>query len=229
MHVETIQMDPRIARIHHRDYVAKVRDNNKKRAKLANAKAKELRTEANRIHIPRSQQEKEDLELLSSYRMLARGERIINLHRVIWQAGLNIDNQPNFAIAGAHWEDCHFSFETGPVRAQFSMKEWLSSNGKKDRYVLPLVGAPEEFQTFESRKALGWSKLKAKVPRIPAHLTPAGDLSDYHILWEAEWQKVPPSDPLLLKRIPDSDKFFVILAQWDLTPLEQQVLEGRFR
>lgn len=229
MHVETIQMDPRIARIHHRDYVKKVRENNKERAKLANARARELQGQARTIRIPKTQQQREDEEFLSSYRVLARGERIINMHRVLWGGGLNALKQPNFAIAGANWEDCFFSFENGPTRAQFSSKEWLPNNTKKDRYSLPLVGAPVEFLTMQERNDLGWSRLKAKVPRIPAHLTPKGDLGEYHILWEAEWQKIAPRDPLLLKRIPDSDKFFIILAQWDLTPLEQQVLEGRFR
>ena len=36
---------------------------------------------------------------------------------------------------------------------------------------------------------------------IPPHLMPVGKLSRYHILWEAEWKRIPPKDPILLQHI----------------------------
>jgi hypothetical protein len=49
------------------------------------------------------------------------------------------------------------------------------------------------------------------------------DFSKYYILWEANWED-PPGDPVLLKHI--EDEFYAILAAWDLTQLEQEVLRS---
>jgi hypothetical protein len=38
------------------------------------------------------------------------------------------------------------------------------------------------------------------VPIVPVHLRPKHGLQNYHILWEAEWHPVPPTDPMLLRR-----------------------------
>lgn len=224
MNVETISMDPRIARIHAGDYVKKVREHRDARAKAANIKARELNAEAKGMRITKTQQEKEDLELLSVYRTLARQHRIINLHKVLWAGGFK-NQQPNFAIARADWKNVVFKVEDRA--GTFSKEAWGPHNAV--RYKIPYAPhGPDFYRSFPQRRDLGWSQLEALVPTIPVHLRPAGDLSDYAILWEAEWKKVAPKDPLLLKQIKDSDKFFVVLAQWDLTPLEQQVLEGRF-
>jgi hypothetical protein len=51
------------------------------------------------------------------------------------------------------------------------------------------------------------------------------DLTHYHILWEAEWTFRAPGDPILLSKI--NDTMYAVVAQWDLTPLEQLVLESR--
>jgi hypothetical protein len=85
-------------------------------------------------------------------------------------------------------------------------------------------------------KAIGakrWFKAHyaAPVPDIPFHLRPAEkDLEKYFILWEvAEWREVympprAPGDPLLLERI--AHPIYVVVAQWDLTELEQRLLEA---
>lgn len=66
------------------------------------------------------------------------------------------------------------------------------------------------------------------VPAVPFHLRPK-DLENYFILWEvAKWEQYPqptaPGDPLLLKRI--AHPVYVVVAQWDLTELEQRILES---
>jgi len=68
--------------------------------------------------------------------------------------------------------------------------------------------------------------LTAPLPIIPPQFLPNGDLSDYFLLWEVEsWTQEPPVDPMLLRRL--TPNMFVVLAVWDLTPLEQAVLRGR--
>ncbi|WP_339684167.1 hypothetical protein [Gimesia maris] len=52
-------------------------------------------------------------------------------------------------------------------------------------------------------------------------LLPAGNLSNYYILWKAEWETIPV-DHMLLNHLGKS--LNVVLAQWDLTPLEQAIL-----
>lgn len=227
MHVETIEMDPRIARIYYSDYLKKVREARVARAEKANILASTLEEEAKKLRISLSQQEKEDLELLSAYRTLSTGQRIINMHKIIWGAGLDDEARPLLAIAPANWKKVFFRLEDQSAFFQKESHIWKAK--KNERYVVPLSPhAPDMYRDREERKAnVKFHVIDAVVPTIPAHLRPA-DLSEYWILWEAEWRRTAPKDPLLLQKIKDSNKFFIILAQWDLTPLEQQVLEGRF-
>lgn len=86
---------------------------------------------------------------------------------------------------------------------------------------------PEKFST---RSRWYRREYKAAVPPIPFHLRPNGDASNYFILWEVEkWKEayLPPSapgDPFLLERI--AHPIYVVVAQWDLTELEQRLLES---
>lgn len=66
---------------------------------------------------------------------------------------------------------------------------------------------------------------RALVPLIPPNLRPARALVRYVILFEAEWEPVPPTDPLLLRHL--HGDLYAVLAAWDLTPLERAVLAGR--
>lgn len=66
--------------------------------------------------------------------------------------------------------------------------------------------------------------LTAIVPIIPANLRPAKALHRYVILWEADWEAVPV-DPMLLRHL--HGDLYVVLAVWDLTPVERAVLNGR--
>jgi hypothetical protein len=63
------------------------------------------------------------------------------------------------------------------------------------------------------------------VPLVPPNLRPARGLNRYCILFEAEWEPVPPTDPMLLRHLHGS--LYAVLAVWDLTPLERAVIAGR--
>jgi len=63
---------------------------------------------------------------------------------------------------------------------------------------------------------------------MPPEHRPSHHPRNYLMLWEAEWsvdQSVPPGDPALLSHI--GGDLYEVLAEWDLTPLEQAVLAGR--
>jgi hypothetical protein len=66
---------------------------------------------------------------------------------------------------------------------------------------------------------------KAQVPMIPPRHKPAGHLRAYRVLFEAVWERRPPVDPMLLRHV--GGPFYVVVAQWDLSPLEQAVLRAR--
>lgn len=76
-------------------------------------------------------------------------------------------------------------------------------------------------------RAGGWipRRASAMVPIIPPELRPPHALSNYHILWEADWRPEPPVDPALLKHI--GGDLYAVLATWNLTEVERAVLFGR--
>lgn len=233
MLIETVQMDPRIAAVHYRDYRHKVRAfREERRAKLIE-EAKAAGKELGRIRIERTRMEREDAELMKAYHALTKGQRILNLVNVLRKAGIDAKTRlPNLAIARADWKDCYFQVSNG--HAVYSEDRWAnwSYNTKTfrpvDKHVAVLREVfPAEVWNTEWRKSnsLPGFPVKAMVPSIPPHLRPKDDLSGYHILWEPRWDYVPPADPFLLRKI--SDHFYVILAQWDLTSIEQLVLEER--
>ena len=82
---------------------------------------------------------------------------------------------------------------------------------------------------FENEDIIIRQQIQTQVPIVPAHLLPKGRLDNYYILFEVnEWteQPVPPvaKDPYLLRRI--NSNTFVILAEWDLTEVEQAIMRG---
>lgn len=64
------------------------------------------------------------------------------------------------------------------------------------------------------------------MPLILIEHRPKRGLANYHVLWEAEWPKVPPVHPILLRRIGVAD-LWVVSAAWDLIPVEQAALAAR--
>lgn len=231
MNVQTIEMDPRIARIHYLDYSKKVREHREERRKELEKKAAEAGKALGQVRIAKTLLEKEDEELMRSYRAMALGQRIINLASVLVKAGFDPEKKlPILAVAVADWQYCHLRHDS--PRLAFTRDKWMSWSYKRSCYTTPAIWfadrsfAPEIWNShWRNQQKLPEIGQRALVPAIPAHLRPAGDLSGYHILWEAKWEPSAPVDPLLLKHV--SGNIYSIVAQWDLTPIEQAVLEGR--
>jgi hypothetical protein len=70
------------------------------------------------------------------------------------------------------------------------------------------------------------SRAVALVPTPPLHLRPRRGLQNYHVLFEAQWSKAPPDDPVLLRRIGKGD-LWLVCASWNLTPIEKAALATR--
>lgn len=221
MHVQTLTMDPRVARIHYGDYMKRCRKHRAERRAARDAEAKRLGKEMRRLQIEKSRMEKEDTQLLLAYKALMKaGTRLIHLPNVIREGGWTKNWLPKLAVARASDKQVQFFTGNAPY---FEGGPWMSKVEQTIR-VTPNI-FPAEIRNPEWRKNHSHpSRATALVPAVPPNLRP-DELTEYHILWEAEWSFQAPGDPILLSRV--NEDMFAIVAQWDLTPLEQRILESR--
>ncbi len=164
-------------------------------------------------------QERSDAEtkaIIAGYKQLSKGRVVLNLAAVMRQAGLDHLSRPRLAICRADAKDC-FCRVSNNGRAEFTMDDWPRWNATRRIIILP-AGT---FSTGKNRH----EQWKARGPYIPPYLRPKAALSNYHVLWEADWERVP-RDPMLLKRL--GGMLFAVLATWELTDLEAAVLNNGF-
>lgn len=149
---------------------------------------------------------KEDAEIERIYYQISRGRKVVRAHESIRAAGVDSAGRPRLALIRADAKKC-------------TLNSWWSDQIHFD-----------DSEHRNSRNVIKWPDFKsckshrAIVPLIPVHLRPADHLERYHILWEADWVRVPV-DPMLLRKI-GADAWLVVAA-WDLTAVEQAVLAGR--
>jgi hypothetical protein len=233
MNVQTQSMDPRIARIHYLDYKKKVVAHREARLAAAEKKIQEGGKTFRAGRTERSLIEKEDQILRDTYRAMSLGQRVLNLGSVLRTAGLNKKKLPVLAVGRADWKDVFLSYNQYHGQTfTFGKSRYCHKNSRTGRWedgALSFEHATfgNELSNEAWRDSNNYSRLPAKamVPSVPVWLRPEGHLSEYHILWEAEWEVAPPVDPLLLKHI--SGPMYSVITQWDLTPVERAVLEGR--
>jgi hypothetical protein len=155
-----------------------------------------------------------DYEIQRTYKAIAQGRMVIQALHSIAAAGLGDDGLPKLAIVRADATQCFLEMRMNGG-ARFSAR---------DEHTRTLVDLPAgAFPPPQSRQR---TSAVAQVPLIPVHLRPKRGLQNYHILFEAEWSRIPPKDPMLLRRIGKAD-LWLVLAAWDLTEIERAVLAGR--
>jgi len=169
-------------------------------------------------------------ELKQTYYHLSQGRKVIDIYEVFKTSGLKDTGEPNLAIARADLKKVYFHKEAMGAGC-FSEKEgtWQTP---ADSVRLPsstfanwtTIPAPTEWD--KERVEIENPTLVSKVPLVPAHIMPSGTLDNYYILFEVtEWNTVPvAADPYLLKRI--NANAFVVLAEWDITPIEQAIMRA---
>lgn len=222
MHVQTTTMDPRIARVHYGDYMARCRKHRADRKAKRDEEAKVLGKAMRRLQIEKTQMEKEDLQLLLAYKALLKaGTRLIHLPNVIREGGWTKSWLPKLAIARANAKQV--TFFTSGGRPYFEAGPWEHKQNNVVKTTPSIFPAEVTNETWRKNNNHPL-KAVALVPAVPPQLRP-DDLSQYHILWEAEWTFQAPGDPILLSKV--NDDMYAIVAQWDLTPLEQRILESR--
>ena len=160
------------------------------------------------------EQAKQDGALMRGYRAIVNGQSVIDLHQAMRGAGVNAQGLPKLAICRADETHCTVIM-TANGRAHFYRGE--------DRWSFRTTPVSVPVDTFP-RNPNG-TRGTAILPSIPPQFRPPAKLDGYYLLWEAEWRKVVPVDPMLLKHLGGS--LYAVLAQWDLTPLERAVLAGR--
>jgi hypothetical protein len=165
-----------------------------------------------------------DLDVMRGYKVLARGGRLLEVNAAIVAAGLNLAGQPKLAISRAHVSECHWQAQTTYTWDVATGKgEWQLTGGchyiynperrrvtdERVRWTLPAL-------SFTGK--LSRLSIKALTPFIPLPVRPRHNLSNYFLLWEANWHPSPPVDPYLLR--PVAGSLMEILAEWDVSPVE---------
>jgi len=158
-----------------------------------------------------------DREIAHVYQLLAQGRVVIKALESIKVAGLGADMLPKLAIVRADATHCYLD----------------SRADGRGRMATKLAVKPSETRNFIDFAPGTWPGIahakyfyQAMVPLIPVPLRPRRALENYHILFEAEWSRMVPKDPMLLRRIGAGD-LWTVLAHWDLTEVERAVLAGR--
>lgn len=164
-------------------------------------------------------------EVMRGYKVLAADNPLLKLSVSMHEAGVDDEGMPRLAICRADEKWCKVEMRSdgSATFVGFKTPGWQGDENHwatTRKVALPADTLPR----YES--APPYNRRHAAVPLVPPPFRPKFALRNYHILFEAEWKRVPPIDPMLLKRI--SDDLFAVLAMWDLTEVERAVLAGRF-
>lgn len=165
-----------------------------------------------------------DWEIQRTYQLLAQGNVVIRAIESIKLAGLHTEGRnaglPKLALCRADAKSCFYRCLPNGS-ATFSMDRRVRSHHARRRVALPAGSIPGQQDRSNS-----WNAAEAVVPLIPVDMRPRRAMASYHILWEAEWTRIPPHDPYLLRRIGGADLWLVV-AHWDLTEVERGALATR--
>lgn len=159
-----------------------------------------------------------DREIMRCYQLIAQGRLVIRALESIVKAGTDTDGFPKLGIVRADASQCFLRlYDNGSARMSSTMSP---SNSSHRQYVdFPRGSFPV------SARGHYW-RAESIVPPCPLQYRPRRGLANYHILFEAEWHRRIPVDPLLLRRVGKAD-LWAVLAAWDVTEVERAVLQSR--
>lgn len=164
-----------------------------------------------------------DREIKRAYKEIAAGKVVIQAIESIKRAGLDAKGRPKLALARATASHCWIErWKDGSLK--MTDIERPTHNQK------PLARYPAASFDFPAGSFPDGSwrstRHRAAAPIIPIHLRPKRGIEAYHLLWEAEWEPMPPCDPYLLRRIGKAD-LWIVCAAWDLTDVEMAAMSTR--
>lgn len=163
----------------------------------------------------------EDAEIRKAYKALAKGKLIVRAQASILNAGLKPDTLPKLALANAAAPACWLEASSGSGAAAMASSERHTSRDTRNVFRFP----SGSFPGIAAKQPHRW-RHRATMPIMPADIRPRRALESYHVLWEAEWEPIPPVDPYLLQRIGKTD-MWLVLGMWELTAVEREVLASR--
>jgi hypothetical protein len=220
MNVEPLKASYSEARKAQREYAASVKKSRQERLHQAEGNLARARLKKTAI-------EREDEALQKAYAAIAVGRRVFNMNTVLRDAGLfEGTHMPKIAIVRADAETVKFQRDFSGAFKFVGRGRGRSDMGSKHTtFSQTLFG---EKVTWDWRRVQNiWQieQYEAVVPFVPPRFRPE-NLENYFIMWEPIWKKTPPQpDPFLLRAL--GSGLFAVVAQWDMTPLEQSILEGR--
>lgn len=165
-----------------------------------------------------------DDEVRRAYQLIAQGKTIIKALESVKIAGLKgaecaDAGFPKLGLCRADAKTCTvYMGDAGEARMCADDGRHFSRGQSRSRINFPR----DSFERIRNRR---W-QATGLVPLPPVHLRPKRGLANYHVLWEAEWTKIVPFDPLLLRRIGKADLWLVVAA-WDLSEVERAALSTR--
>lgn len=169
-------------------------------------------------------QTKVDEEISRVYRLIAQGKVLVDALDAIAKGGVDDYGRPLLAIVRADQRHCFCD-----VCSDGSLIMW---GGKVDRFgrrpwlqARMAASLRFDFAADTVPRSDRSHALEAITPHIPPEHRPRRGLANYHIIFEAEWRRAIPVDPMLVRRIGKSN-LWTVLAGWDLTPVERAVLAG---
>ena len=164
-----------------------------------------------------------DKEIQRAYQLLGQGRLVIKALESVAQAGIKQTGEdkgfPVLALCRADATSCTaFMDNDGSCSMMADNRSAYSRTHYRNKYRWPAG-------TFPQLQGRPW-RGTALVPTAPLHLRPKRGLQNYAILWEAQWTRLAPYDPFLLRRIGRGDLWLVV-AMWDLTEVERGALSTR--
>jgi hypothetical protein len=182
----------------------------------ANQAREQLRAYRRSLH-RRADQEYE--VVAKGLEQLERGRPLLILSAALAEAPRDEKGRPRLAIARSDRREVYYYRYGGNTEEVFD-------SGFYSRGRAPLNGVIRVQPTPATPRASSYASGYSIVPLVPPQVRETRDLSKFFTLWEVEaWADRPSTtvdrDPFLLERV--TDDVFAIVAEWDLSPLEQAI------
>lgn len=162
---------------------------------------------------------------VEGYKALADGKILLDLNDVFANVPTDHKDRPMLAIGRADRRQIEFRWSN--QRFLFDARNNGYGPPSGSLVVRVDAGRARDFKKASSE----WdSRGYALIPMVPADVRPNVDMKKCHILWEVpEWADSrisrAPSDPYLVQHL--AGTLWVVLAEWELTPLEMAITRGR--
>lgn len=160
----------------------------------------------------------EDKAIRDAYRWIANNRTVVRAIEAVAAAGMKPDGMPHLALCRADVKSCRVTiFGDGSGQMYARGKTW--GNGPNRNVV--------DFPARTFAHPAGHRMGETTLPPIPTPYLPKRGLENYHLLWEAEWTPTMPEDPYLLRRLHPKADLWLVVAAWELSPVERAVLQHR--